>query len=315
MKEFQIQKAKDPDATMDEDVPLLLFGMTSDGFECTAVHVSGLQPDNVDCLFGNVSVICNVSYQAEDPITIMEKCVRELHSNLASILPDMETPASIATYGSPNQQNFIQMKWNEIKGKNLGDWKNVPFNSTKSDCIAMGTAVLGAVSHGRLRSIVHNAGAKPKAILAIRVANVAPVAVGVRMSYHGDNKKKWGPIKTIFDFDRRVPAGPYPIDLKASECAIHRQGSSDMSDEEFLKAAKDIEGSKGIPQREEAALNLRVQIYMKWSRDGEWKKVGDPKKALVVEGKEGEEIACEHAMLELSLGPTGIITAGLRGEG
>lgn len=314
-KEFQIAKAKDPDAQMDEDVSLFLFGMTTDGFECTAVQVSSLQNDNMDCLFGDINVLSNVSYQAEDPISIVEDCITELQENLESILPGMELPPSIATYGSAQQQASIKKKWDEIKEKAVPGWKEIPLHTTKAESVAIGTATLGAVSHGRLRTIVQNTGSKAKAILAIRVANVAPVAVGIRMNYHGDSKKNWTPVKTIFDFDRRVPAGPYPIDLKASECVVHREGSDDMSDEDFLKAAKAVEGAKGIPKREEAASNLRVQIFQKWSRDGKWKKVGDPKKALVVEGKEGEEIACEHAVLELSLGPTGIITAGLHGEG
>ena len=317
-KAYQIEKAKNPDATMEEEVGILLFGMTNDGFECTAAQVSSLQPDNVDCLFGDIKVLCNVSYQAEDPISIMEQCVKEFQTNLKAIMPDMSDPAAIALYGSSAQQESMKKKWDEIKEKVAGGaWKDYPVDRTKPDCISMGTAVLGAVSHGRHKTIVHVEGSKkPKAKLAIRVANVAPVAVGVRYNYHGDTTKKWTPIKTIFDFDRRVPAGPYAIDFKASECVIHRQGNaSDMSDEEFLKTAKDKEGKKGIPLREEAALNLRVQIYQKWTRDGEWKKVGDVKKPLIMEGKDGEQIACEQTTLELSLGPTGVITAGLFGEG
>ena len=59
-------------------------------------------------------------------------------------------------------------------------------------------------------------GKKPKAQLAIQVQNVAPVAVGVRMNYHGGDQRRWGPVKIIFDFDRRVPAGPYELDLNAA---------------------------------------------------------------------------------------------------
>ena len=316
MKAFQIVKAKNPDATMEEDVSLFAFGMTNDGVECTAFQVCSLQPDNVECLFGDIKVLSNVAYQADDPSTVIEKCIKELRDNLqSSSMADIELPPAIAVYGSTQQQNTIKEKWEAIKNKSVSEWKDIPILTTKSDCVAMGTAVLGGVSHGRLRTIQQVQGKKPKAILAIRVANVAPVAVGVRMNYHGDNKKKWTPVKTIFDFDRRVPAGPYAIDLKASECAVHREATSELSDEEFLKAAKANEGSKGIPKREEAASNFRLQIYQKWSRDGEWKKVGDVKKALVVVDRDEKEIACEHAVLELSLGPTGIITAGLHGEG
>ena len=317
MKAFQVIKAKDPAATMEEEVSLFAFGMTDDGVECTIFQVSSLQPDKVDCLFGDIKVLSNVSYQAEDPAAVIEKCITELRDNLkASSMSDLELPPAIAVYGSTQQQTTIKQKWDAMKAKSVvSEWQDIPILTTKTDCVAMGTAVLGAVSHGRLRTIQQLPGKKPKAILAIRVANVAPVAVGVRMNYHGDSKKKWTAVKTIFDFDRRVPAGPYAIDLKASDCAVHREFNSDLSDEEFLKAAKANEGSKGIPKREEAARNLRVQIFQKWSRDGEWKKVGDVKKALIVIGKDDEEIACEHAVLELSLGPTGIITAGLHGEG
>jgi len=231
-------------------------------------------------------------------------------------MADVELPPAIAVYGTKPQQSTIKEKFEAlVKSGKLNEWKDIPVVTTTTDCVAMGTAVLGGVSHGRLRSIQQLSGKKPKAILAIRVANVAPVAVGVRINYHGDSKKGWLPVKTIFDFDRRVPAGPYTIDFRASECAVHRELGSDLSDEEFLKAAKANEGSKKIPKREEAARNLRVQILQKWSRDGDWKKVGDVKKALVVLNKDEEEIPVEHVALELSLAPSGIITAGLQGEG
>lgn len=317
MKAFQITKAKDPDATMVDEVTVFLFGTASDGVECTALQISSLQTDKMDCLFGDIKVLANVSYQAEDPSTVIEKSIQELSEIVtnSSSMSDLELPPAIAIYGSAQQQAAIKQKWDAMKAKKVPDWKDIPLVITKSDCVAIGTAVLGAVSHGRLRTITQVQGKKPKAILAIRVADVAPVAVGVRMNYHGDAKKEWTDVKTIFDFDRRVPAGPYAIDLKASECAVHREHGSDLSDEDFLKFAKANEGSGPIPKREEAARNLRVQIFQKWTRDGEWKKVGDVKKALIVIGKDEEEIACEHAVLELSLGPTGIITAGLHGEG
>jgi len=317
MKEFQITKAKDPGAVMVDEVTLFFFGMAHDGVECTALQVGTLQPEKTDCLFGEIKVLSNVSYQAEDPAAVLEKCMTELRDNLnAASMADVELPPAIAVYGTKPQQSTIKEKFEAlVKSGKLNEWKDIPVVTTTTDCVAMGTAVLGGVSHGRLRSIQQLSGKKPKAILAIRVANVAPVAVGVRINYHGDSKKGWLPVKTIFDFDRRVPAGPYTIDFRASECAVHRELGSDLSDEEFLKAAKANEGSKKIPKREEAARNLRVQILQKWSRDGDWKKVGDVKKALVVLNKDEEEIPVEHVALELSLAPSGIITAGLQGEG
>jgi len=173
---------------------------------------------------------------------------------------------------------------------------------------------MGAVSHGRITNVVQKPGKKPKAELAIQVQNVSPVAVGVMMNYHGGAKDKWTPVKTIFDFDRRVPAGPYPIDLVAAECVVHRSKTTkDLSDEELLKAIKDNEGAKCIPKREQAALDLRVQVLQKWTRDGEWKNVGDVMSPLVSLDKDEKKVACEKIVLELSLGATGMITSSLSG--
>jgi hypothetical protein len=198
--------------------------------------------------------------------------------------------------------------------KSLEDWEDVPHFYTKPDCVAMGTSVLGAVSHGRLSTIAQVAGKKPKAQLAIQVQNVAPVAVGVMMNYHGGQKDKWTPIKTIFDFDRRVPAGPYPIELTAAESAVHRNGTSTLTEEQLLKAIKDNEGATRIPKREEAALNLRLLVVQKLTRDGKWKHIGDVMSPLVTVDKDEEKIACEKVVLELSLGATGLITNALVGD-
>ena len=48
-------------------------------------------------------------------------------------------------------------------------------------------------------------------------------------------------MKTIFDFDRRVPAGPYQIDLNAAECAVYQSGATGLSDEQLVKAISDNE--------------------------------------------------------------------------
>jgi len=70
--------------------------------------------------------------------------------------------------------------------------------------------------------------------------------------------------------------------------------------------------------REEAALNFSVQLLQKWTRDGEWKRLGDFMEPLVKteEDKDGKEerIACESIVLEVSLGVTGMITTNLVGE-
>jgi hypothetical protein len=316
LKEFQVEKSKDPDATFDEDVLVILLGMTDDGFECTAVHVSSLQLNNMSCLYGNFKVLSNVSYQAANPLVKTKQCCEEVEAAIEKMAPEADGPAAIVTYGSNAEQVSIGGNWNTIKLK-LKEWAEVPIIKTKTDCVAMGTAVLGAVSHGRL-SVLVDAGAKKKAELGIRVQNVAPVAVGVQMNYSGGAAKKWEPVKVIFDFDRRVPAGPYPIDLKAADCVVHKSGvSADTDEEAFIKASKEAEGSRGIPKREKAALDLKIQIVQKWTRDGEWVKVGDAIEPLVkLEGSGDDEkrVACERVSLELGLGITGMITTNLVGE-
>jgi hypothetical protein len=214
------------------------------------------------------------------------------------------------------------------------EWRNVPVLGTKSDCIALGTAVLGAVTHGRQVVLVPRGddgggSGKLRAELAIRVQNVAPAAVGYRISYHGgggdDEKASWTPVKTIFDFDRRIPAGPYPLEFSAAECAVHRASSSSsggrLGDEEFAKATKEMQAAKHIPAREEAALALRAEIVQKWTRDGPWIKVGETMEPLVkldednldADG-EARRVACESVTLEISLGVHGMLTSSMEGE-
>jgi hypothetical protein len=260
-------------------------------------------------------VLANVSYQEKDPISRMEQCCQELQEAIDMVAEEADGPAALVAYGSREQQDKIKSAWEKIK-KVQTEWADVPFLSTKPDVVAIGTAILGAVTHGR-QSVLVDKGGKTKAELGIRVQNVSPCAVGVRINYHGDDESKWEPIKTIFDFDRRIPAGPYPIELIASECVVHRNGHAALSDEDFVKAVKLNEGASHIPKREEAALDLRVEILQKWTRDGDWKRVGDMMEPLVkTEGDEGEEtrVACESVTLELSVGVTGMLSSNLIGD-
>eukprot|EP00980_Cylindrotheca_fusiformis_P002804 scaffold672_cov126-Cylindrotheca_fusiformis.AAC.5 len=312
-KEFQKEQLKNPDARFEEDQVILLTGTTKDTVECTAIQISSPQRDQEYCLFGHLKVLCNVSYQHANPESIINKCISELFDVLDTVAPEADGPVAMVTYGSAEAQKSINSKWENLK-KSLEDWEEIPHFYTKPDCVVLGTAVLGAVSHGRLSTVVQVPGKKPRAELAIRVQNVAPVAVGVMMNYHGGAKNKWMPVKTIFDFDRRVPAGPYQLDLNAAECAVYQSGATNLSDEALLKAIQGNEGAKCIPKREAAALDLRVQIVQKWTRDGEWKKVGDVLSPLVVVDKDEKKTACERINLELSLGPSGLITHSLVGE-
>lgn len=313
-KEFQRVKAQDPSAVWEEEVLIILVGIVEDGVECTAVQVSNVQQELPTCLFGDYKVLANVSYQTEDPLSRLEQCCKDLESALEAVAPDADGPSAILTYGASSDQDKVTKQWNAVKSS-LSEWTNVPVFSSKPEAVALGAAILGAVAHGRQLVLVDKDG-KTKADLGIRVDNVAPAAVGVRFNYYDADKKKWEPVKTIFDFDRRIPAGPYAIDLKASECALQRKGASSLHDEAFVKAVKEMEASKHIPEREEAALALRVEIVQKWTRDGEWKRVGDIMEPLVKRDvdDDSKKIACESVDLEISLGVNGMITTSLVGD-
>lgn len=314
-KQHQKRQAHEPDAIVEDEIMLLAFGMTGEGFEATAVQVSSANLDNISCLFGDFKVISNVSYQDKDPITRMEVCLKDLEKAIDTIAPEADGPSGIILCGSLVEQQQMSAQWAKVKNE---EWKNVPQFLTPVDCVAKGVAVLGAISHGRLSQIDSGRGRKSRAELGIRVQNVAPVAVAIQMNYHGGANDKWTAVKTIFDFDRQIPAGPISLDLNSAECAVYRSGHADLSEDDFLKATKKNEGAKGIPQREEAALNFKVQILQRWTRDGEWKKVGDALQPLVKteEDKHGKltRIACERVAWELGLGVTGMITSTFVGE-
>lgn len=315
-KEHQKRLLKEPGARFDDEITVLVFGMTEDGIETTAVQISSINMENVSCLFGVFKVLSNVAMQDVDPVSRMQTCASKLEETIDVVAPEADGPAAIILCGTLKEQKQMTAQWE--KGKNE-EWNNVPVYTTVEDCVAKGAAVLGAVSHGRLSLVEQSRGQKARAGLAIRVQNVAPVAVGIQMNYHGGDKDKWTPVKVIFDFDRQIPAGPNSIDLNAAECAVHRQGKVDpSSDEEFLKAVKANEGAKGIPQREEAALNFSVRILQQWTRNGEWKQVGDPMEPLVQknENKDGSvvRVGCERILWELSIGVAGMITTAFVGE-
>lgn len=314
-KDFQKEQIKNPDATFDDGMLLLVAGITKDTAECTAIQISSKQESMFSCLFGNFQVMCSVSYRHENPESILDKCIMELFEALDKIAPEADAPLGMISVGSSTEQKTIQSKWEKLK-KGLEDWEEVPHFVTKADCVAIGTGVLGAVSHGRLSTLVEIPGKKkPKTQLGIQVQNVAPVAVGVTMNYFGGENGKWTPVKTIFDFDRRVPAGPYGTELSAAECTLHREGkASEMSEEAFVKAIKEREAAKYIPAREKAALDLRVQIVQKFTRDGEWTKIGDVMSPLTVVETDESKTACEKVTLELSLGISGLITNALVGD-
>jgi len=294
------------------DPLIIMVGMTPDGVECTAAQLSTVQTEVPACVYGDFKVLANMSILSPDPSQQVGNCLRALYEKLDEIYPEIEGPVGFVSYGSNKEQEALK-KQLEFARKYLDTWEQVPVFSTKSEAVALGTAILGGVSHGRLPALTEGANKKPKACLAHRVQDVAPTAVGIKLSY---TKGKWTDVKTIFDFDRRVPAGPFPIEINAAECAAMRAAKGAMTDEELILAIKSQEGAKGIPKREEAALDFQLQIYQKCSRNGEWIRVGDVMQPLTKSDPNDEEkrVACERVSLQLSVGSTGIIHYSLVGE-
>jgi len=314
-REFNLEQIKNPDATFDDSIVLLLAGMTKDTAECTAIQISARDNDKYCCPYTKFKVVCSVSRRHENPESVLNECFAGLFETLDNVAPEAPTPLGMISYGSLSEQKTIETKWERLK-KGLETWEEIKHFATKIDCVANGTGLLGGISHGRLSTLVQLPNKKkPKAQMAIQTMNVAPVAVGVMMNYYGGEKGKWTPVKTIFDFDRRVPAGPYSLELSAAESAVRREGKiSDKSEEDFFKAVTDREAAKYIPEREQAALNLRVQVVQKFTRDGEWIKIGNVMSPLTIIEKDEEKTACEKVFLELSLGLSGLITQSLVGD-
>lgn len=333
---------RDP-GQVDSFVPLVvLAGVTSEGIEMTAVQITKPQgPDKeLHCPFGNINVISSVcyAYGGDDPLSMVPKALDELREQVGIVVPESEEPTAIVTYGSVASQKklakavkSVLTKYGE-EGKNSDDWdgwdEDIAIVSTNKGCVSMGLAVLAASVHGRVKLVVSVKGTdgklRPKAKLGVAVQDVATCAVAVSFNYFGGADNKWTEPKVIFDFDRRVPAGPYQIDFTAAECAAHlANGGKGIEDEvELIEKALKLEGSRGIPDREAAALKCRFRLYQKTSRgddDSEWIRVGNDMKPLSMEhsqkdeGESGDEnmVAIESAVLEISLSSVGIITTKL----
>jgi len=334
----------------DPYVPLVvLVGATKEGLELTAVQITKPQgsEEELHCPFGNISVISSVCYtHSSDPLSIFKSSLDELREQIGIITPESEEPTTFVTYGTLETQKKLSTQLKSIlttygkNGSNDDDnwdgWdEDIPIVSTKEECVSLGLAILAASVHGRVRLIVSHKGTdgkmRPKAKAGISVQDVATCAVAVSYNYFGgkDDDKKWTEPKVIFDFDRRVPAGPYQIDMTAAECAAHvkygtKTDACCIEDEsELIDTASKLEGSKGIPDREAAALQYRFRMYQKTSRSGEWIQVGDDMRPLSMkhsqkdEGASGEDyyVALENCVLEISLNTVGILSTVSRTNG
>ena len=337
-------RGEEPDGPTDPFHPVLIYaGSTAEGLEMTAVQLSKIQDmDEVDGMapFGDFKVITSVAYRTNDPPSKVKQAFNVLTANIDEMMPELFEddggPISFVTYGSiPSQLKMREAMMKALAASSDEDWSSgkIPFQSTKEECVACGVALLAAVSHGRLTTIVNetrkDGKQRAKGKPAVVVQNSSCSAVGVRYNYFGGSNKKWSGVKTVFDFDRRVPAGPYSIEFSAAECAaIRANGGKDMEEEELLEASKKLSGAKNIPAREEAALALRVQVVQQLERDGPWIKVGDVMKPLTMTKKsddddedddaakdKAEPFACEESILELSLNPVGMLTNAFISDG
>ena len=309
----------DPSAHMEDVQQWILLGTTPDGVEVTAAVLGEFQGRQPLCPVGNLQIQSNVALQATDSPSRCTEAVKLLHESLERMALE-EGPAGVLMYGS--DQDALVKAWNEaVKALGDEDWEKLPLFKATAEAVPVGTALLGGISHGRLavESAANKGGKKKTKIdLAIRTQWVAPVAVGMAFHYKYEGKQTktgWTPVKEVFDFDRRVPAGPFAVECKAADCVVHREGKINPEDDEvFLKASKDAEGAKNIPLREQAALAFRVQVYQKWTRDGEWIPLSDPLEPLVALDKDEKRIACEAVNLEISLAATGMVSTMLVGE-
>ena len=261
-----------------------------------------------------------VSNQEDKPYILLESCLKELEHILDTVAPDSDGPAVVLSYGSsPEQDALHQALTTGLKdsSSSLASWlQKVPALSPSPEAVPKGCALLGGVALGRVGS---RSGRDNKNNLPVRVQSVATVATaGVARYYTPEQRKKHQTkifqqlqegtgavdkrIKVIFNFDRRLPAGPYSMEFKASECVVHKRRScvakekdaettvynqDHEEDEAFWKAVKDAESSRNIPHREKAALDFTVQSFQKYSRDGPSHPVGNPLAPLVTFGDVG----------------------------
>ncbi|KAL7465165.1 hypothetical protein ACHAXS_005493 [Conticribra weissflogii] len=300
----------------------------------------------------------------------LEWAMDRLRRQVGFLAPESEEPAAIVTYGTIATQLRVATRLKAILagyGKEArddakrrsqdddkhedkaddDDWdgwdQDIPLLSTHESCTSAGLAVLAASAHSRVKLVVSVKGSdgkhRPKPKPALRIKDVATCAVAVSFNYFGGESSKWTDPKVLFDFDRRVPAGPYRLDFSAAECAAHvRYATSgaaknrrEIPDENVLMTmAKSLEGTRAIPEREDAAMNLRFRVLQTTTREEEeegkgrkWIRVGDDMSPLTMEHSQRDEgesgrdhlVACESAVLEISLNPVGLITTGLTTNG
>lgn len=302
---------------------VIMAGLTDSGLELTAIEVKSPNPTYMqsDCHvpFGEFKVISSVAFHHSNPLSLVAKSFCSLTDIIDEVCPELEDDggvAAIVTYGSIEKQ----LKMKEALSKTLDGikddevWKpDITFNSSKEEAVAVGTAILAAVSHARIE--------RP----SVEVKNISPTAVGLSYNFSGDSEgSSWSNPKIVFDYDRRVPAGPTKIEFSAAECVVLKENQSLFDDmEKLVEESQKWSKQKFNNVREEAALNLRVRVMQRMERDGSWKQVGDVMKPLTKisedsddgDNNEGSAYAIETSTLDLSLDSIGFLSASLCSDG
>lgn len=334
-KKIQLAQQRKESVPNTSFLPLVIMaGMTEDGLEITAIQLknpnASFGRDEYHCPFGELRVISTVSYQHSKPVSIVDKALVELSDIVDEVYPELEDDGgvtAVVTYGTIAKQ--LQLKdamlksLNGIKGDDVWNTK-MNFLSTQEDIVSVGASILAGISHNRISPESSDDGKASRP--AIMVKNVSPCAVGIAYSFNGGKKGTWTDPKVIFDYDRRVPAGPYNVEFSAAECVALKNDASLLNDMEKLveESEKWLKG-KHNTLREEAALGLSIKIVQRFERNGKWRDSGYNATPLTQGKDETEEdgngdetegkIAIETSTLELTLDPVGFMSMTLSTDG
>ncbi len=331
----EAQKLKKPLPNTSYMPLVVMAGMTEDGIELSAVQIKDVNGSfgRTDCHvpFGALKVVSTVSYQHSKPSSIVNKSLVELSDIVDEICPELEDDggvAAIVTYGTVASQ--LQLKdamlksLNGIKGDNVWNTK-VEFLSTREEVVSTGTCVLAGVSHNRIEpEIVEDGKGKRPAVC---VTNVAPCAVGITYNFDAGKKgSTWTEPKVVFDYDRRVPAGPYNVEFSAAECVALKKDPTLLNDmEKLVEESEQWVKGKHNALREEAALGLTIKVVQRFERNGKWRDHGFLANPLTQGGEDdeteedggegNEKQAIETSTLELSLDSVGYLATSLSSDG
>mmetsp|Transcript_2748 Transcript_2748/g.4162 ORF Transcript_2748/g.4162 Transcript_2748/m.4162 type:complete len:820 (+) Transcript_2748:73-2532(+) len=305
------------------DPLILTVGATVEGYEITFLQLSSPQLGTTnsaqDYPFGEYRYhharCARFPSNVTDDKTRLALIAKELtliYSDLAVTLPERK-PCAILLYTSydtnTSSNNLESMILQTLQRQAQ---PTPPIIQCPENSSAVGTVLLGAAACGRV-------GQSP-----IAITSVSTTAVGLRISYFGENEKGHtnskldSEVNVIFDFDICFPARPYALDFSATECAAARDSITSSGKVDDSLDLKKFEGKKGIPKREEAALNFNIQIVQRTDRTSEWVAVDDiiyPLRSTIEKDDEETKIACESARLEVRMRGEGILVSSLASDG